>query len=589
MPHPHQKTFLLMHHPLHLFFLHTFYSIVCNASVALLPGTLSPANTTLDHFATADLFERVPVQQPPPSTLRIAFADVITECQLVYSGPNEPSLILVRFEQAHYAHCISIVNLLESIDLAGGLHPQSIVGVYGEDENLYDVSGPLEYMQGSFKDRWTRTPGIAVQPAFIDRVRDAMGDKNATLYAYLQPEPGVYNLLVTSQGFVAFKVVAYVAMGVAFLYGSSYVFWSLLVVAKLWLWGDRVVKPNKWVSPLDVAYWRPHVSGIIRISSLACLLLWDVGWRYKLTTKTAVLYHLSLLSAILGFALMVYRWCTIVEQIRSHRIYRLLRIWCVVEIIIGGIASVCSTLEPISSHSPMFYQFNDRWNNFVLEPSLLLFAFTFCVSSFLFLKAMKRMAMRHEVHASLRKITYFGLSGLALITLYLSSTIINIVELGDDYTRYVAFLVLETALWVVYHTSIFYLLALPIPKTSSVQEPVTSASWQQESSTANDTTDQYELAHTQLTHRLSEAIEGRSKWNEIVLQSAPKSTARERGPIAPTSPVMINRLSKRRSSDSFIVSSYVVQCSLSDLPNDPVESFQESQQSQDWFTSDFGK
>jgi hypothetical protein len=84
---------------------------------------------------------------------------------------------------------------------------------------------------------------------------------------------------------------------------------------------------------------------------------------------------------------------------------------------------------------------------------------------------------------------------------------------------YVVFLVVETFLWISYHTAVFYLLEVPVPEHETVMDATSTipddASTRQEA-------ENYELEPTQ---KMLQDDTTQSKWNEIVLHSAKSQQA----------------------------------------------------------------
>jgi hypothetical protein len=205
------------------------------------------------------------------------------------------------------------------------------------------------------------------------------------------------------------------------------------------------------------------VSTIIRLSSLYCLLAWIISWPYKRTLFKNVMYYTAIYAATVGFCFMVYRWCGIMQQVKGHWFYRVMRYWTLVEVIVATIAVYASCTYYYYTDSPSYTMFRLVSNSYIEQGSLITFSLSFCVLSFVSLRRMREIKMSARASNALRKITIIGIVGLVNLLIYFVLTIVDMTQVGDIAARYIVGLAIQSAAWISYHTLIVYMLSIPVP------------------------------------------------------------------------------------------------------------------------------
>jgi hypothetical protein len=257
-------------------------------------------------------------------------------------------------------------------------------------------------------------------------------------------------------------------MVVSVLYGSAYFWWPLLIILRV-----RFVKgakyPKGYKSPLDRRFWQPYTSMIIRISSLYCLLSWLFNWRYRqLPPLGHAIYYSSLYVTIVSFGLMISRWCAVAQHVKANKVYTVLRYWLYFELAIGFVAIGTSVLSPFIDHGDSYNYFRLVMNEYVLQPTLALYALTFCIATLMFLRQVKKLSLQKHALRALHKITFLGIAGYFAALFYFVNPVLDKSRVGLDKSRYLAFLLSEQFLWILCHTLFFYFLTVPVPKQASI-------------------------------------------------------------------------------------------------------------------------
>jgi hypothetical protein len=408
--------------------------------------------------------------------------------------------------------------VLEAADRLGWRN-DTFIGFCGTDDQLEDVGGPRSMAIWTTSDCPTKVRGVAVDRRFVDGVASLL-EQNATtvVYAQMQLEHGPFNNLAASNGFRALRIIVDIALVIVILYGS-YHFVKPLVQHTICAKSHddcSITGPT----PFQRAYWFPDVSTIMRLICLYCLTVWFISWPYKtlIPWKYSLMYSATF-AAIAGFCLMIYRWCRIVKQVRDHTIYKVLHYWSMIEIVIAFEATLVSALIPVFPYDSYRY-FRMVGSNYVLQPTLAMLLLLFTITSFTFLKEMKRIALQQQAYGSLKKITIIGLYGLGGIIFYLLSMTVNGLDVGDDLVRYMVLLVIESSLWISNAAIVFYLLSVDVPRQANLQPNGWVATHDTDYRNASSTLTQNEEGSASPQQQEES---DKQKWNDIMLHGLVRS------------------------------------------------------------------
>jgi hypothetical protein len=455
-----------------------------------------------------DLFER----SHPSTVIQLPIVPITLQGDCQLPTLTEPCLLLINYTQLYTANCISTVHVLEIAD-ALGYSSKTLIGIYGHDADLYDTAGPLVPGAWSLDERPTTVQAIAIDPAFVTAFLKQQGNGTALVTS----EPGAYNLLASSTACIALWYVVLAHLIAAFVYGLYHSFWHLLVHFY-----------RSWTRQPKTPLTKFSISCVIRLASLYCLLSWIISWRYRNTPIKMFWYYSSLFSAISGFCLMVYRWCDIAQKIRGHALYRIVRVWSLAEIGIACVATFGYAAMPLFGYSTAYVRFAQAVYSYLLLPTLTWLCLTFVVSSVVFLRQVKHIQLPSPVVYSLSKITVIGLCNFIIVAYYLVSTVIDQTGVGNGQARYMTLLVLESFLWVVYHTLIFYLLSIPLPKKQPEPEPPMESPLTYRGTIP----ERYARPSSEIWREERDA----SKWNDIMLHGFSTKYDRKRAYASPRVP-----------------------------------------------------
>jgi hypothetical protein len=343
-----------------------------------------------------------------------------------------------------------------------------VLGLYGQDATLFDTAGPF----GRIMDMGVSgAKVVVVDPLFVAAYLRMTADSQHVAFAYLDPVAGPFNEFTAGTGFLVLKVIVRILLILAFLYGV----WHYFKLPLVYVW-QRFVRRGpvsiEWISPFTARFWQPYHSTAMRLSSLYSLLAWIINWRYRMVIGSeTVLYYSSLFCTIVGFCMMVNRWCGFARKVHNYREYQLLGYWALVEIPIatmaGVFAVVLSATKSFAIQKTLLFV-----NAYILNPSLTLMAFAFFLTAVHFLYTMRRLNLQQDALHSLRKMTIVSIVGfflVATITVFplLYSTHVIQHTLGHWLT-----LADLAFFWILYHTLVFYLLSVKLPKATSTRDTV---------------------------------------------------------------------------------------------------------------------
>jgi heme/copper-type cytochrome/quinol oxidase subunit 4 len=384
------------------------------------------------------------------------------------------------------------------------------MGFYGQDATLFDSAGPYSRMGATTSNT---TKFVVVDPAFVAAYTQRIASGEAVVYAYVEAVPGPFNEFASSIGFQVLKGAVMILLVLAFLYGV----WQYVGPMLMYAWQRfirRGVVRVEWISPFSARFWRPYQSTAMRLISLFSLVAWLLAWRYKtLSGGAGSFYYLSLLCTIIGFCMMVNRWCGFARKVRDYRVYRLLGYWAYVEIPLAIIAGVFSIVRSFTKNTTI-QQALFLTSNYILNPSLCLMAFAFFLTALHFLRKMKRLALQQDALHSLRKMTFVSIVGFILVVAITVAPIVYATHAIQSNAGYLFILLYLTIFWLLYHTLVFYLLSIRLTQSESVHNPAAVSLEDDAHSAQTKSTERIGLSSIGATEHESPS----TVWNAVVLQ-----------------------------------------------------------------------
>jgi hypothetical protein len=443
----------------------------------------------------------------------------------------QPALLLVDYFSLSTSHCGSPNRVLDAAD-ALGLSDSTFIGFYGRDDSLYDSAGPFSKVYWRSDEHSNRVQGVAVHPEFAAAAQAQLSKANASM-AYLRPELGRYNELTLNIGFSAIKVLVLLALTSSFLFGSMYFLQPLLVYIHVRLINKSNTFPKHYRSPLERRFWQPYSSMITRLSSLFCLITWIINWRYRSAPPIyTAMYYLSLYAGMIGFGLMVMRWCHAAQQVSENKHYTWIRYGVVAVLVVGALATIASALEPFIEHGEGYNTFRLVMNSYLLQPVVGLLSLAFCISLFHFLRQVKTLQLQKHVFRTLRKLTLVGIAVFFVIVSFFLTTWYNKLTIGQSTAWYLALMLGQTFLWAITHALVFYFLLVPVPKKNSMHASTLFVSTGHNTRPRSGDRD---LSSSHQDHLDLETIGNTARWNAVKLHSGDKVESSEQLAATPTS------------------------------------------------------
>jgi hypothetical protein len=208
----------------------------------------------------------------------------------------------------------------------------------------------------------------------------------------------------------------------------------------------------------------------------------------------------------------IYRWCGFARKVRDYRMYRLLGYWALLEIpivlLMAVFTIVLSLTKSTAIQKVLFFA-----NTFVFNPTLCLMAFAFFLTALHFLRKMRRLALQQDALHSLRKMTIVSIVGFFLVATITVVPILYAMHVIQTNLGYLLTLLDLTFFWMLYHSLVFYLLSVRLPKAESGHGTAVG-SHQDAPSERTKSTEHIGLSSIHVEEQDSPS----AVWNAVVLQ-----------------------------------------------------------------------
>ncbi|KAG0230661.1 hypothetical protein BGX31_005777 [Mortierella sp. GBA43] len=328
-------------------------------------------------------------------------------------------------------------------------------------------------------------------------IADLLAANNQTLLATVVRDPGPWNQMWHSVGFIVAIRGLDVLAGMIFIYGL----WVLAFIIKAKQESQHyrrycVLIPGCIYLPLSIAFAPYKVT---------------VPWRNAV-------YYMSLLFPFISLGLQMTMWGKLVYRIRRKKMNKLFGYFSYVTILVPTISSFLDGIGWLIPSAPIIRMIGERGFSFATPAVILVQAILIFYYAILFFKSLKGIAVSQTTRTALIKITVLNLAMISFFVLMLLSRIVSLMGLNmRSRSAYITELVIFRFSFLFFYAACFRTLSIRQPTGSSLDSKGASqysSNGQHKSVSKNHT-------HSKTSHHGSGS--GSGQQHDIELQSKPGS------------------------------------------------------------------
>ncbi|KAF9922894.1 hypothetical protein FBU30_006969 [Linnemannia zychae] len=370
------------------------------------------------------------------------------------TSPIVSSILVLRYDWLDYCATfdeifkkLSTVNeQLKSLALPG----VGAMVMDGNANNDEDFGSPFTQLADAHY--WNNEVHLNISYAGSDSVisiATVLSENNHVLLATVVQDPGPWNQMWHSVGFIILIRGLDVLTGIVFGYGL----WVMLFIAKAVKQDTQHIRryliliPGCFYLPLSIPFAPYKVT---------------VPWRNAV-------YYVSLLFPFISLGLQMTMWSKLIYRIKRKKSNKAFTYYSYVTIFVPALSSFLDGLGWLIPSVPIIRIIGERGFSYVTPAVILLQAFLIFYYAITFFKSLKGVAASQTTRTALVKITVLNLAMISFFILMFLSRIVSLLGLNmKDRAAYITELAIFRFSFVFFYAACFRTLSIRQPTGSTV-------------------------------------------------------------------------------------------------------------------------